>query len=72
MRRVIGGKRVTGMTRTRKPAEEARLVLTVFECPACGKRLEALPSAEIRCRCGRAMERMKPGRPSARARSPSS
>ena len=60
------------MTRTRKPAEEARLVLAVFECPRCGKRLEALPSAEIRCRCGRPMERMKPGRQSARARSPSS
>lgn len=56
-------------TQDPKPAE---IRLTLFECPRCGKRIEALPSAEIRCRCGRPMECMKPGRPSARARSPSS
>jgi tRNA(Ile2) C34 agmatinyltransferase TiaS len=54
------------MTRNRDP-KPGEVRLAVFECPGCGRRLEALPSSEIRCRCGRAMERMKPGRPSARA-----
>jgi transcription initiation factor IIE alpha subunit len=55
----------------RRPSPTERQ-LTVFECPKCGKRLQAMPSAEVRCKCGRPMERMKPGRQSARARAPSS
>ncbi|OPZ47499.1 MAG: hypothetical protein BWY92_01769 [Firmicutes bacterium ADurb.BinA052] len=33
--------------------------LIVFRCPECGRQLEALPSAEVRCKCGRAMMRKK-------------
>ena len=33
--------------------------LIVFRCPRCGRWLEALPSAEVRCKCGRAMMRKK-------------
>lgn len=46
------------MTKAQGP-KPAEIRLTVFECPKCGKRIEALPSSEIRCRCGRAMERRK-------------
>lgn len=46
------------MTRNRDP-KPGEVRLAVFECPGCGRRLEALPSSEIRCRCGRAMERRK-------------
>mgnify|MGYP006910643754 CR=1 FL=1 len=59
------------MTRAQGP-KPAEIRLTVFECPKCGKRIEAMPSAEIRCKCGRPMERRKPGRQGARARAPSS
>jgi tRNA(Ile2) C34 agmatinyltransferase TiaS len=33
--------------------------LIVFRCPECGRRLEGLRSAEVRCKCGRAMMRKK-------------
>lgn len=29
--------------------------MVTFTCPQCGCRLQALPSAEIRCKCGRLM-----------------
>ena len=32
--------------------------LVMFTCQ-CGRQLEALPSAEVRCKCGRAMMRKK-------------
>ena len=32
--------------------------LVTFTCQ-CGRQLEALPSAEVRCKCGRAMMRKK-------------
>lgn len=30
--------------------------LIVFRCPRCGRWLEALRSAEVRCKCGQVME----------------
>lgn len=49
------------VTRTQDP-KPAEIRLTAFECPACGRRLEALPSAQVRCKCGRPMERRRPAR----------
>jgi len=31
--------------------------LMAFVCLACGRKMKALPSAEIRCRCGQRMRR---------------
>ena len=36
---------------------EPACVPVLFVCPRCAKRLQAPPSAAIRCRCGGAMER---------------
>ena len=30
--------------------------LTAFVCLACGRKLKALPSAQVRCKCGRWMQ----------------
>jgi len=31
--------------------------LMAFVCLACGRKMKALPSAEIRCRCGKLMKK---------------
>ena len=31
--------------------------LMTFVCPACGRKLKALPSAALWCRCGKPMKR---------------
>jgi hypothetical protein len=33
------------------------LKLMTFVCPACGRKLKALPSAALWCRCGKPMKR---------------
>ena len=33
--------------------------LIVFRCPECGRRLEALRSADVRCKCGGRIENAK-------------
>lgn len=34
--------------------------LVVFTCPNCGRRIEALGKAVVRCPCGRVMEKEEP------------
>lgn len=41
--------------------KQSESALVRFVCPKCGSRIEAMPSATITCRCGRQMEREKPG-----------
>jgi len=36
--------------------ERGEPVLVPFECPQCGRRLAAVPSAVVRCKCGQVME----------------
>lgn len=40
--------------------KHSEATLVAFVCPKCGKRIEAMPSAVITCRCGRQMETEKP------------